>query len=109
MNVATLRGVFTPAVALVTALATLTAVAAEPQLPRVIRIVVPFSPGASNDVIARAIAEPLGRRLQTSVIVENRAGAGGVIGSDAVARAPPDGSMILLTSSSLLTAAATTK
>lgn len=76
-------------------------------VPRLVRIVVPFSPGASNDVIARAIAVPLARRLDTTVIVENKAGAAGVIGADAVAKSPRDGSVLLLTSSTFLTAAAT--
>ncbi len=81
--------------------------AQEPEIPKLMRIVVPFSPGGSNDQIARAIAPALAKRLGTSVIVENKPGAGGVIGSDAVAKAPPDGSMLLLSSSSFLTAAAT--
>jgi tripartite-type tricarboxylate transporter receptor subunit TctC len=75
--------------------------------PPLIRIVVPFSAGASNDVIARAIAEPLGKRLDTKVIVENKPGAAGVIGADFVAKSPRDGSVLLLTSSTFLTAAAT--
>src|SRR5213078_1333076 len=54
-----------------------------------------------------AIAVPLARRLDTSVIVENKAGAAGVIGADAVAKSPHDGSVLLLTSSTFLTAAAT--
>ena len=74
---------------------------------RPIRLVVPFSPGASNDAIARVIAPPLGKRLETTVIVENRPGAAGVIGADAVAKSPRDGSVVLLTSSTFLTAAAT--
>src|SRR5215212_10745524 len=68
-----------------------------PAIPKLIRIVVPFSPGASNDAIARAIAPQLSKRLDTNVIVENRPGAGSVIGSDAVAKGPRDGSMLLLT------------
>ena len=75
--------------------------------PKLIRIVVPFSAGASNDAIARAIAGPLAKRLESSVIVENRPGAAGVIGSDVVAKSPRDGSVLLLTSSTFLTAAAT--
>ena len=74
---------------------------------RTIRIVVPFSAGGSNDVIARAIAGPLSKRLDVPVIVDNRPGAAGVVGSDHVAKSPKDGSVLLLTSSSLLTAAAT--
>ena len=76
-------------------------------LPRLIRIVVPFSPGGSNDVIARAIAPQLAKRLDVAVIVENKAGAGGVIGADFVAKSARDGSVLLLTSSTFLTAAAT--
>ena len=76
-------------------------------MPSTIKIVVPFSPGASNDVIARAVAAPLGQKLNASVIVENKAGAAGVIGADAVAKSPHDGSVLLLTSSTFLTAAAT--
>ena len=92
----------------VAALVALTpAFAADAPVPRTIRIIVPFSPGASNDAIARTLAEPLARRLQTNVIVENRAGAAGVIGSDVVAKAPADGSVLLLTSSTFLTSAAT--
>jgi tripartite-type tricarboxylate transporter receptor subunit TctC len=80
---------------------------AQTALPKQIRIVVPFSPGGSNDVIARALAGPLAKRLDIPVIVENKAGAAGVIGGDYVAKAPHDGSVLLLTSSSFLTAAAT--
>src|SRR5437773_1060607 len=80
---------------------------AQASLPKTIKIVVPFSPGASNDVIARAIAVPLSKRLDIPVIVENKAGAAGVIGADSVAKSPHDGSVLLLTSSTFLTAAAT--
>ena len=83
------------------------AATAQDSLPKTIKIVVPFSPGGSNDVIARALAVPLGKRLGIPVIVENKAGAAGVIGADFVAKAPRDGSVLLLTSSSFLTAAAT--
>ena len=75
--------------------------------PGLIRIVVPFPPGGSNDVIARAIAPVLAKRLGNSVIVENKPGAAGVVGAEAVAKAPRDGSHLLLTSSTFLTAAAT--
>ena len=81
--------------------------AAQEAAPKLVRIVVPFSPGASNDAIARTIAGPLAKRLDTSVIVENKPGASGIIGSDAVAKSPRDGSVLLLTSSTFLTAAAT--
>jgi tripartite-type tricarboxylate transporter receptor subunit TctC len=89
---------------LVGALLAMTSALAQPAL---VRLVVPFPPGGSNDVIARAMAPQLAKRLGTNVIVENMAGAAGVIGSDAVAKAPPDGSQLLLTSSTFLTTAAT--
>ncbi|HUP95020.1 MAG TPA: tripartite tricarboxylate transporter substrate binding protein, partial [Burkholderiales bacterium] len=54
----------------------LPAFAQDAAIPKMIRIVVPFSAGASNDVIARAIAPQLAKRLDTTVIVENRPGAG---------------------------------
>ncbi|HKA41073.1 MAG TPA: tripartite tricarboxylate transporter substrate-binding protein [Burkholderiales bacterium] len=81
--------------------------AAQDAAPKLVRIVVPFSAGASNDAIARAIAGPVGKRLDSTVIVENRPGAAGAIGADAVAKSPRDGSVLLLTSSTFLTAAAT--
>lgn len=80
---------------------------AGPKLPPLMKIVVPFSAGASNDAIARAMAPLLAQRLGNTVIVENRPGAAGVIGSDYVAKSPPDGSVLLLTSSTFLTAAVT--
>jgi tripartite-type tricarboxylate transporter receptor subunit TctC len=82
--------------------------AAQVPMPKLMRIIVPFSAGASNDAIARAIAVPLTKRLGNSVVIDNRPGAAGVIGSDAVAKSPPDASVLLLTSSTFLTAAATT-
>ena len=89
------------------ALASSGAAAQEASMPKLVRLVVPFSAGASNDAIARALAPPLAKRLDTQVIVENRPGAAGAIGADAVAKAPRDGSMLLLTSSTFLTVAAT--
>ena len=101
--------VFSPRLALVlfAVLGLTSLAAAQVTLPKTIKIVVPFSPGGSNDVIARAIAGPLAKRLDIPVIVENKAGAAGVIGADHVAKSPRDGSVLLLTSSSFLTAAAT--
>ncbi len=78
-------------------------------IPSLIRIVVPFSPGASTDIIARAIALQLGARLGTTVIVENRPGGSTFIGAAAVAKAPQDGSWLLFSSTSTLSAAATAK
>jgi tripartite-type tricarboxylate transporter receptor subunit TctC len=74
---------------------------------RPVRIVVPFPPGGSNDVLARALAERLSPRLGQPVVVENRGGAGGAIGAAAVAQSAPDGYSLLFISSSLATNAAT--
>ncbi len=63
---------------------------------RPIQFVVPYPPGGSTDLIARAVAEPLRERLGQPVIVENRVGGGGVVGLEAVARAQPDGYTIVL-------------
>jgi tripartite-type tricarboxylate transporter receptor subunit TctC len=67
---------------------------------RVIRIVVPFGPGAVQDTIARTFNNELGQALGASVIVENRPGAGGTIGTAQVAKAPPDGNTLVLAAAS---------
>jgi hypothetical protein len=69
-----------------------------------LRIVVPWPPSGNVDITARALAPALGEALGQQVIVENRAGAAGRIGSDAVAKAPADGYTLLLGSSGTITA-----
>ncbi len=61
-----------------------------------IRIVVPYTPGGSSDIIARALSGPLAEALKTTVVVENKPGANGNTGTDAVAKAPADGYTLLL-------------
>jgi tripartite-type tricarboxylate transporter receptor subunit TctC len=65
---------------------------------RPLRIVVPFSPGGAVDGPTRAVAQELGKRLGQQVIIENKPGAGATIGSEMVAKAPPDGYTLLLAS-----------
>ncbi|MGJ5020339.1 Bug family tripartite tricarboxylate transporter substrate binding protein [Bradyrhizobium oligotrophicum] len=63
---------------------------------RPIKVVVPFSPGGGTDLIARTLAKPMAEKLGQSIVVENRAGAGTIIGSDVVARSQPDGYTLLI-------------
>lgn len=77
-----------------------TATAAEDYPNQPIRIVVPFSPGGSTDIVARYISKELGDELGESVVIENRPGATGQIGSVAVARAKPDGHTLIMATTS---------
>jgi tripartite-type tricarboxylate transporter receptor subunit TctC len=70
--------------------------AGSPWAGKVVRLVVPYPPGGSSDVIARLISQPLGEALKATVVVENRAGANGNLGADLVAKAAPDGLTMLL-------------
>ena len=58
---------------------------------RRITLIVPYAPGGGNDVLARAVAEPMGKWLGQPVVIENRGGAGGSVGTRQVAKAAPDG------------------
>ncbi|HTP60981.1 MAG TPA: tripartite tricarboxylate transporter substrate binding protein [Burkholderiales bacterium] len=69
---------------------------------RPLRLIVPYPPGALTDVLGRVIGERLGAALKQPVVVENRAGAGTLIGADLVAKAPADGYTLLLATSTTL-------
>lgn len=67
---------------------------------RVIRIVVPFGPGAVQDTVARTFSNELGQILGATIVIDNRAGAGGTIGTAAVAKAAPDGNTLVMAAAS---------
>jgi len=69
---------------------------AQPYPSRPVRFIVPFPPGGATDIIARVIAQKMSETWSQPVVVENRAGAAGAIGSDAVAKSAPDGHTILM-------------
>jgi len=73
-------------------------VAAQTYPSKPVRLIVPFPPGGSNDVVGRMIAAQLSTRLDKAVIVENQGGAGGLIGTEMAARSQPDGYTLLLIS-----------
>src|SRR5688500_8109464 len=77
------------------------AAAADTNYPtRPIRLVVPFPPAGSNDIVGRVVAAQLGERLGKQVVVDNRAGGNSIIGTDIAANAPTDGYTLLVISTS---------
>jgi tripartite-type tricarboxylate transporter receptor subunit TctC len=94
--------------AVLTAFASAAGAAAQPApasvvWPKQITLLVPFPPGASNDTFARALAQKLAPRLGVTIIVDNKPGAGGSIGAGMVANSAPNGTMLMLTSSTFAT------
>jgi tripartite-type tricarboxylate transporter receptor subunit TctC len=87
---------------LAAAAATLATPAIAQDITGTVRIVVPFAPGGTSDILARLMAPSLQQRIGQNVVVENRPGAGGNIGADAVAKSRPDGTTMLLIDTSAL-------
>jgi tripartite-type tricarboxylate transporter receptor subunit TctC len=85
------------------ALLTGAASAADSYPARPIRLIVPFPPAGSNDIVGRIVATPLSERLGKSVVVDNRAGGNSIIGTETVANAQPDGYTLLVISTSFTT------
>ena len=81
-------------------LAALPTVHAQAYPNKPIRLVVPFPAGGATDIFARAVSQKLGEKIGTTIVVDNKPGAGGTIGSDIVAKAPADGYTLLLATSS---------
>jgi tripartite-type tricarboxylate transporter receptor subunit TctC len=79
-------------------LALTTAAAADDYPSKPVRVIIPFPPGGSNDVVGRMVATHLGERLGKQMIVDNRAGAGGTIGTEIASQAHPDGYTLLIIS-----------
>ena len=67
-----------------------------------IRLIVPFPPGGPNDIIARVVGQRMSEIVKQPIVIENRSGQGGVTGTDAVAKSPPDGYTIAITSAGAL-------
>ncbi|BEP62212.1 tripartite tricarboxylate transporter substrate binding protein BugE [Variovorax sp. V213] len=84
------------AAAALACLATTPALADEPYPSKPIKLVAGFPPGGPTDIIGRVIAQALGKELNGTIIIDNRAGAGGVVGADAVAKSKPDGYTLLV-------------
>lgn len=97
------------AVLIAAVLVPLSAVAQEAWPAKPIRLIVPFTPGAGTDTVARFVAQKLGDSMKSTVLVENKTGAGGAIGAAEVAASAPDGYTLLFVASPFTTVAAAAK
>lgn len=97
------RRLITAAAVAVVGLAAMGAALAQDFPNKPIRLIAPFAAGASTDVLARTIAQSMAKDLGQPVIVENKPGAGGALAAEIVAKAPPDGHTLLLTSAGIVT------
>ena len=87
-----------------------TQLAAQSKWPsKPVRLIIPFAPGGSNDIIGRLLSTKMTQRLGQAVVVENKGGSGGTIGTDFVAKSQPDGYTLLFASTSITTNAAGNK
>jgi len=83
--------------------------AAQPYPVKPVRVIVPFPPGAGVDIVTRIVTPRLSEGLGQSFVVDNRSGAGGIIGTELAARAPADGYNLHMGGSSMITAPLTSK
>ncbi len=88
----------TPLLAVVAAASLYTATHAQDYPVKSVRMIVPFPPGGSNDIIARQLATQMSERIGKQFVVDNRGGAGGIVGTEIVAKSPPDGYNLLIIS-----------
>jgi tripartite-type tricarboxylate transporter receptor subunit TctC len=87
---------------LIAAVAGWTSASADPYPNGPVKLVIPFPPGGTTDIVGRLLAQRLSQALGVTVYVENKSGAGGLVGTEAVAKAAPDGQTILLSNSGAL-------
>src|SRR5690242_17287486 len=95
--------------AFLAALAVCATAGAQPYPSKPVKVVVPFAPGGGSDIVARAVTTKLQENLGQPFVIENRGGAGGLIGMELAAKAAPDGYTILIMSDSFPVVAATHK